>query len=156
MLFIHSGHITWKAKRKSTKSTVNDELQDKKENRVDDALVAFITVEGDDDSSVAEKAFNEIDKVAKQVKSDRVVLFPFAHLFPDKVCSSEQAMDVLNQLEAKLVNYETTRVPFGWYKEFEIQSKGHPLAVLSRKISPDNKGFKIKTLKMLGRAGKKF
>lgn len=155
MLCIHSGHITWKAKRKSKKAATRDELEDKEECRVEDALVTFITVEGDDDSGVVEKAVHEIDKIAKQIKTQRIVLFPFAHLFPEKVCNAEQAIEIFNQLESKLAGYETSRVPFGWYKEFEIQSKGHPLAVLSRKISPDYKDFEIRTLSILNKSDKK-
>ncbi|MFB6216222.1 MAG: threonyl-tRNA synthetase editing domain-containing protein, partial [Candidatus Aenigmatarchaeota archaeon] len=31
--------------------------------------------------------------------------------------------------------YEVHTAPFGWYKEFEIHVKGHPLAELSRQIT---------------------
>jgi threonyl-tRNA synthetase len=31
---------------------------------------------------------------------------------------------------------ETKRAAFGWYKEFEIKSKGHPMADFSMTICP--------------------
>jgi threonyl-tRNA synthetase len=135
MLFVHSGHISWKAKRKSKKSDISDILLSKDTERVDDALVIFVTVEGDDNEMVVYNATNEINKVAEQIKTSKIVLFPFAHLFPQKVCDSKKAIKVLNDLETSLSHFETKHVPFGWYKEFELSSKGHPLSILSKTIT---------------------
>ncbi len=53
----------------------------------------------------------------------------------------EQAMfyrSILRGLEIGLESegIEVKRAPFGWYKEFEMKSKGHPLADLSMTICP--------------------
>ena len=36
-------------------------------------------------------------------------------------------------------SFKVTRAPFGYYKEFELKVKGHPLSELSREISVDDK-----------------
>ncbi|MGZ7109441.1 MAG: threonine--tRNA ligase, partial [Methanobacterium sp.] len=47
------------------------------------------------------------------------------------------AKEILIDMESKLKekDLKVTRIPFGWYKSFEISCKGHPLSELSRTIT---------------------
>jgi threonyl-tRNA synthetase len=106
------------------------------EERFENALVVFATVENGDDSSVAERARDEILGVAEQVKPSVIVLYPYAHLSSD-LAPPSVAMSVLEDLGAKLSTTSKIPVhkaPFGWYKSFRIECLGHPLSELSKTV----------------------
>lgn len=95
-----------------------------------------------DSVAVAGKAAAEIVAVAEQVKTKRVVLYPYVHLTsqPAKPAAARAVLgSIENILKGK--GYEVAHAPFGWYKAFTISVKGHPLAELSREIviSPEIK-----------------
>ncbi len=50
-------------------------------------------------------------------------------------------IEVIKHLESSLKeqDLEGKRAPFGWYKELEMKSKGHPLSNLSITVLPDSK-----------------
>ena len=83
-------------------------------------------------------ALKEIESHAQQVKVEKVFVYPYAHL-SDDLASPKIANDATVQLEARLQaeGYETRRAPFGWYKAFHLEAKGHPLAELSRTVTPE-------------------
>ncbi|MDY6777333.1 MAG: threonyl-tRNA synthetase editing domain-containing protein, partial [Candidatus Nanohaloarchaea archaeon] len=66
---------------------------------------------------------------------ERVVIFPWAHL-ADELADPGMARDLLDAFGQQVAGagYETVQVPFGWYKEWELESKGHPMSVLSRSV----------------------
>lgn len=110
---------------------------------MEDCLVVFSSVEKLDElnaTGVADAAKNSIVDVLGKLKENRVMLFPFAHL-TSTLSSPQVALEVLLSLEASLKNdgFTVKRAPFGWNKEFDIKSKGHPLAVLSKVICPYGK-----------------
>jgi threonyl-tRNA synthetase len=65
------------------------------------------------------------------------MIYPYTHL-SSGIASPEASLAVLKSLERELLenDLEVTRAAFGWYKEFEMKSKGHPLADLSMTICP--------------------
>ncbi len=137
LLFIHADFIEYEAKEKTR---VAEPLQTGQEStRVDEVLVAFIAVERGDEAnvpSVVEQAVNETLAIAEQVKAERIVLYPYAHLSAE-LGSPETSVALLRSLEADLSarGVAVTRAPFGWYKSFTLRCKGHPLSELSRKIT---------------------
>ncbi len=137
LLFIHSDYIEYEAKEKTR---VAEEIEAAKRNeRIDEALVAFIAVEQDDEtnvSSVVEKAAEEALSIFEKVNAERIVLYPYAHL-SSELASAEKSVEILRGLEANLRSrgVDVTRAPFGWYKSFTLRCKGHPLSELSRKIT---------------------
>ncbi len=133
LLFIHSDYIEYEAKEKAGNYAEEIKEKEKKE-RMEEALVAFIAVEKDDEKIVS-KAINEIDDVAGKVNAKKIMLYPYAHL-SSNLASPSIAKEVLNQLESKMKNeFIIKRAPFGWYKSFKISCKGHPLSELSRSVS---------------------
>ena len=140
ILLTHCDYIEYEAKKKAIDAA--EPLQEDKE-RVEDCLVAFCSAEEGDDDSVVKKTAEEIAKVAEQVHTKTVVVYPFVHL-TSTPAKPAAALDIVKRVEGALKkDYETHRAPFGWYKSFSLKSKGHPLAELSREIKP-GKAVEIK------------
>ena len=135
LLLIHSDFIEFEAKRPTKMA---EEIDDQaKKGRLEEALCAFIAVEkfdeDDPDAVVAESA-RQIADVASQVKADRIMIYPYAHLSA-QLSTPATAVKILKGLAESLsADYEVMRAPFGWYKAFTISCKGHPLSELSRSI----------------------
>jgi len=144
VLFIHADYIEFEAKSKAMKAA--EEIERKRE-RYEECLVAFISVE-EGDSSLLHKAVDEIEDVAKKVNAERIVLYPYAHL-SSKLAGPSEAMDVLRNLEEEMEKrgYDVHRAPFGWYKSFVISCKGHPLSELSKEIKSEEKEEESEALK---------
>jgi len=137
LLFIHADYIEYEAK---TKTRVAEDIAAERRNeRIEEPLVAFIAVERGDEqnpSYVVEKAAEEALSISEQVNAERIVLYPYAHL-SSELASPETSVEILRELEEDLLarDVEVTRAPFGWYKSFTLRCKGHPLSELSRKIT---------------------
>lgn len=137
LLLLHSSHLEFEPHKKAVDSAEKCEEGKK---RVEECLVVFNALEkgdGEDLDYVVERAREEIRDVADQVNSERIVIYPWVHL-TSTPGNLDDAMKSQKLLEERLEkDYEVTRAPFGWYKEFEIHVKGHPLSELSREIRPD-------------------
>ncbi|MDF0594086.1 threonine--tRNA ligase [Methanotrichaceae archaeon M04Ac] len=135
LLLIHSDYIEFEAKRRTP--VAEDVGEAEKAGRMEEALCAFIAVEKideDDVSAVVAAGAKEIASVAEQVKTKRIMLYPYAHL-SSSLSSPAAAVEVLRGLqEALQEEYEVAKAPFGWYKAFRLSCKGHPLSELSRSI----------------------
>ncbi len=139
ILLIHSDHLKYQTKSKTR--IAEDISEDKKKGEFEDALVVFTAVEKEDENNqdnVVENAIKEIMDVSSNVKAENVVIYPYAHL-SSSLSSPDAAKNILTTLESKLAErgVNVSRVPFGWYKSFEVSCKGHPLSELSRSISSD-------------------
>ncbi|MCZ7356654.1 MAG: threonine--tRNA ligase [Candidatus Methanoperedens sp.] len=136
ILLIHSDYIEYETKRSTpVAEKIGDEL---KKGRMEEALTVFLAVEKNDEENieyVARQTADEIKKVTEQVKTNRVMLYPYAHL-SSSLASPKTAVEALRKLEELLkeAQFEVKRAPFGWYKSFTIKCKGHPLSELSRTI----------------------
>ncbi|WP_456481285.1 threonine--tRNA ligase [Methanopyrus sp.] len=138
LLFIHADEMSFEARQKTK---IAEEEPPVKEAEVKDCLVVFAAVQEADEENpeaAAEAAVEEIEDVAGELKVDRVVLYPYAHL-ADDLASPDVAVEVLKTMEGILKErgYEVVRAPFGWYKAFRLACKGHPLSELSRTVTPE-------------------
>jgi threonyl-tRNA synthetase len=145
LLLVHSDFIEYRATKKALKSA--PELSDaEKAGRMEECLCAFVAVEKADETnlpSAVQKAAAEVVKVAEQVKTQKVMLYPYAHLSND-LASPAVAIQALPLLaEALPKAFEVQRSPFGWYKAFTLSCKGHPLSELSKHVLPDGAGGTI-------------
>ncbi len=135
LLLIHSDYIEFEAKRPTPVAEKVEEAE--KSGRLEEALCAFIAVEKmdeDDIPAVVAEGAEEIAKVAEQVKTGRIMLYPYAHL-SSQLSSPATAVEILKGMDEVLrERYEVARAPFGWYKAFKLSCKGHPLSELSRSI----------------------
>ena len=136
LLTLHSDFIEYKPLQKAIPKAEQAEPVEK---RIDECLVTFVSVEKEDEgnpSLVAERAVAEIEDVAGKVHANNLVVYPWVHL-TSTPSSPDAALSILKDIEAKLREkgkYEVTRAPFGYYKQFTIKCKGHPLSELSREI----------------------
>lgn len=140
LLLIHSDYIEYEAKKKTKMAEECSVPTD----RMEDALTVFCAVESIDEEDlegVILQAAGEIIKTAGQVRTDKILLYPYAHLSSD-LASPETAIKVLNDLQMGLVEdgFTVKRAPFGWYKSFKLSCKGHPLSELSKTIVPGEEG----------------
>ena len=137
ILFVHSDYIKFKPLKKALKQP--EELSEKRKGEIEvkNPLVAFTAIEKQDETNpgIVEKYVNEIMDVAKQVHAENIVIYPYAHL-SSSLSSPDFALKIFEQADKQLSpNFKVTRAPFGYYKEFELKGKGHPLSELSREIS---------------------
>jgi len=107
---------------------------------MEDCVVLFCCVEKLDEKSPAAVIGNAKKNVLarlSRLKVTKVMIYPYAHL-TSTLGSPDCALRILQGLEEALRSdtIEVKRAPFGWYKEFEIHGKGHPLADLSMTICP--------------------
>jgi threonyl-tRNA synthetase len=132
ILQLHSSFIEYEPIEKEIASA--EEIE-KKKVRLEDVVVAFVAVESDDDESVAKTAINEIKKSLSNVKCNRLLIYPYAHL-SSNLASPGTALSVIKSMESLAKDgIEVHRAPFGWTKAFNISVKGHPLAEHSSSIS---------------------
>ncbi|MDR2623811.1 MAG: threonine--tRNA ligase [Methanobrevibacter sp.] len=136
VLFIHSDYLKYQTKNKTK---IAEKIEETKKNGYfQESLVVFSAVEREDEKNiegVVDNAFNEIKNTYEKVKPNNIVLYPYAHL-SSSLSSSKVAIEVLKKIEDKFreENYDIYRVPFGWYKSFELSCKGHPLSELSKTL----------------------
>jgi threonyl-tRNA synthetase len=133
-LYIHADYMEFEVKKPTPVAEKIDEAHQK--GRLDEVLVAFITVEKKDEGKVpqvVEEASADLVDVMTKVKAERVMLYPYAHLSPE-LSDPATGVEMMKALEARLkeMDVEVVRAPFGWYKAFRLSCKGHPLSELSR------------------------
>jgi threonyl-tRNA synthetase len=126
------------------KEIAQAEEAEKKKYRLEDILVLFTCVEEGDNEEVGRKAIEEVKDFLQKIKSNRILIYPFAHL-SSNIARPNDALKVIREMEnfAKKSGIETFRAPFGWNKALQIKVKGHPLAEQSRSISPLKKEEKV-------------
>lgn len=138
-LMIHSDYLRYKTR---SKTKIAEDIEDEKRaSGVDNALVSFIAVEKEDEEDpelIITKTVREILSVQNKVNADNIVVYPYAHL-SSSLSNPDVAQQILKGIEAELTdnNEAVLRVPFGWYKSFELSCKGHPLSELSRTITTE-------------------
>lgn len=140
ILTIHSDFFEFEPKKKAI--ALAEETKGKQ--RIGECLVVFTAVEKKDEKDIIGSAKNlasESSKVAKEVKANLIVLYPYVHLTSEPA-SSQSALSILKNAEEILKkDFSVVRAPFGWYKAFQIKCKGHPLSELSREFGPVEKEF---------------
>jgi threonyl-tRNA synthetase len=146
LLLIHADKFEYESKEKAVKEpeSIPDHA---KKGTLQDGLVVFTTVEKGDEQSPENTATNaaaSIEEVLGWLKTNRVMIYPYAHLSTD-LAGREPAIATLKILESKLAEkgYEVSRAPFGWYKSFTISAKGHPLSELSRTVTSGQQTRKV-------------
>lgn len=136
ILGIHTDRIWYKV----TKKTKIAEPEPIKEDSMENAVLLFMCVEKSDEISpevIVNSSVESIKIRLLRLGAKKVMLFPYAHLASELGCPGI-SLWILKTIQARLTDdgIETKRAAFGWYKEFEIKSKGHPMADFSMNICP--------------------
>ncbi|UCE17035.1 MAG: threonine--tRNA ligase [Candidatus Bathyarchaeota archaeon] len=134
ILQLHSNFIEYQPIKKEIATA---EKCEKKKQQLEELVVLFTCVEKGDDEAVARKAVEEVKSSLQQLKVNKVLIYPYAHL-SSNLAKPVAALKVLKAMEkhAKEAGIETYRTPFGWCKQFSISIKGHPLAEQSKVVLP--------------------
>ena len=142
ILLLHTDYIKFKPLKKALKGIGELSEKEKEGKKVEEALVVLTAVEKRDTDSkkIVEELVKNIKDVAKQVKAEKIVLYPYAHL-SSSLANPESATKILSEAEKELKkDFDVVKAPFGYYKEFELKVKGHPLSELSRELSAEGTG----------------
>jgi len=146
LITLHCDYIRFKPIKKAINAPEELSEERKKEIQVKDPLVVLTAVEKGDNDSIIKKYIDAINKTSKEVKANRIVLYPYAHL-SSNLADPTTALEYLTEAEKalKAEGFEVTRAPFGYYKEFELKCKGHPLSELSKEFRVEDKDAKNET-----------
>ncbi|MEM2587229.1 MAG: threonine--tRNA ligase, partial [Candidatus Bathyarchaeia archaeon] len=134
ILQLHSNFIEYRPIEKEIPSA---EETEGRSYRLEDLIVLFTCVEKGDNIEVARRAIEEVKGFLENIKVNRILIYPYAHLSSNLAPPSE-ALRILEEMRvyASSLGIEAYRAPFGWCKEFSISVKGHPLAEQFKSISP--------------------
>src|SRR3989344_941979 len=130
ILQMHADWIEYEPVRKEISQA---EEVEKKKYRLEEVLVLFISVEDHDSEKIAGEAIGEVKEFLKNVKVNRILIYPFAHLSRN-LAKPADALKIIKEMEAqaKKLKIEVHRAPFGWNKALAIKVKAHPLAEQSK------------------------
>jgi len=141
ILSLHCDYIKFKPVKKAIKEPEELTKEQEKEKEIKEVLVIFTAVEKQDESNgkIVQDYVRNIRELADMVKCKTIVLYPYAHLssqlsLPAFAQKTMQEAEKILKEDKKL---KIERAPFGYYKEFELRCKGHPLAELSRGIKAE-------------------
>lgn len=171
ILSLHCDYIKFKPVKAAIKG-IDLPKEENVEVEVKEPLVIMTAVEKSDEENkeiLSEYVKNILDLKEKIGKVERIVLYPYAHLsssLSSPAFAQQLLIDAEKELKAKKI--EVYRAPFGYYKQFELKCKGHPLSELSRSIGVQNESVEVKNsekmdsqevpeeerLKLVKRAGK--
>lgn len=137
ILSLHCDYIKFKPLKKALREPEELSERRQQEIKVEQPLVLMIAVEKKDEKNpnLIQELTKQAKELAEQVKAEKLVLYPYAHLSPS-LSKPDFALKTLEEAEKKLKKdfKVIERAPFGFYKEFELKVKGHPLSELSRDI----------------------
>ncbi len=148
ILTLHCDYIKFKPLKKAIKNA--EELKENGEREIKEPLVVLTAVEKGDNDQTVKEMVEAVIKTAKEVKTKKIVLYPYAHL-SSKLADHVTAREYLVEAESTLREdgFEVTRAPFGYYKTFELKCKGHPLSELSKEFKAEEKEEKYDTKQLL-------
>lgn len=138
ILQLHCDNIEYTPTKKEIK-TAEDIVPETK--RLEEVVVAFVAIENGDDSSVAQNAASQIRNSMQKIGSNRLLLYPYAHL-SSNLAAPSTALSLLKEMESSFSDIEVSHSPFGWTKSYKIQVKGHPLAESSKVVTKDSEAEK--------------
>lgn len=138
IITLHCDYIRFKALKKALKNVEELDESEKKSKEIKECLVVLSAVERNDEGfeeEISKKLVENIKGIAEQVKCKKIVLYPYVHLtsHPSAPLSATKVLYLASEF-LKKEKFDVYRAPFGYYKEFELKCKGHPLSELSRKI----------------------
>ncbi len=100
-LNLHCDYIRFKALKKALKSVDEIAPNQNLEGDSKECLVTLIAVEKGDSKESVKKLVEDIKKIASQVKTKNIVLYPYAHLSKN-LGSPETAVKILNEAKKSL------------------------------------------------------
>lgn len=108
------------------KDIVHEEVKGKEKQECLNCVVAFITVEkGDKEKIVVSGITKEIEKMCREVKRDKAVIVPFAHL-SNNLAEPKIGLKIIKEIECALSkNMKVIATHFGSNKSLLLEIYGH-------------------------------
>ncbi|MBI2445443.1 threonine--tRNA ligase [Candidatus Micrarchaeota archaeon] len=133
ILELHCDYVKVKPKQKALKTVADLSDEEKAGLHMENVLVVFSSFEPGDDDDVLQQAVDAVKKNFGEVKASTVLVYPYAHL-SSTLAKPAAAINLLDSFLEKVRAFCPTaqKSVFGYYKEFELKCKGHPLAELSK------------------------
>jgi len=138
ILLLHCEHFEYTIREEAVKNP--EPLENNGHGEFQNVLVAFCTVEKEDESDheqVVRGVSESVAEVARSVHTNNILVYPYAHL-SSSLASRDPAIKILRGVSENLRadGFSVHRSPFGYYKSFQLHCLGHPLSELSRTIRP--------------------
>ncbi len=141
LLLVHSHGFDWKVTDKAINEPESSKTAKMEYSTTDSTLIVFISVETSDIpdiSNVITNTCTEIVSALKDIGERNLILYPWVHLAKTKPAKPDAALSTLKEIESTLRSNNTDlnilRAPFGYYKSFNLNCKGHALAERSKEI----------------------
>ena len=96
LLQLHADFIEYTPISKELKDAEDEIKLETK--RLDNLVVAFVCIEKYDDRQIIDKALNEIKNYLENIKVNRLLIYPYAHLSSD-LASPKNAFEFIIELE---------------------------------------------------------
>ncbi|MGI0090246.1 MAG: threonine--tRNA ligase [Nitrososphaerales archaeon] len=145
ILQLHCDEVEYRPVKKEIQSA--EEASTGESKQISESVLMLISVEENDDYSVAEQCIEAMKNAESQLKCSSFIIYPYAHL-SSNLAKPLLAREILMKIEqgGKDLGFTIHHVPFGWNKAFSMKVKGHPLAEQSKTFarSLDKEGQKEK------------
>ena len=140
ILLLHCDSFEYDVRQEAIKDP--EPLGENRSGRFSNVLVAFCTVEKEDEANpgdVQTRACQSIADAANSVKAAQVLVYPYAHL-SSSLAEPRFANSLLQACKENLkeMGFSSHISPLGYYKSFRLSCLGHPLSELSRTIRPES------------------
>jgi len=103
---------------------IPEEVKGKEEQECEDCVVAFITIEQEDNEEKAKGMAKEIEKMCNEVKRDKAVIVPFAHL-SNNLGEPNVSLKLFKLIEREIKGVEVIATHFGSNKSLHLDIYGH-------------------------------
>ncbi len=142
ILMIHASEFSFRVtEATSVAAAAGDVSEEEKQGESGDSLVCFLSIEKADEDApgkVVAEARAKILAHYGRVKATTLWLYPYAHLSSD-LASPRMAQKVLRMMIDAFTGLDDVpdlkTAPFGYYKAFDIQAKGHPLSEMALTVT---------------------
>ena len=135
IIHIHCYEFNYQVKKETP---VAEQPPIPREEKLKDVIACFICFEKQDEQRIDEIIQRYVENImidSQRLGCKRVLLYPYAHL-SKSLGSPRLAKEFLNRLKDRLSEFqlEVHKSPFGWYKAFNLNCIGHPLAEAYREF----------------------
>ncbi|MHA1215404.1 MAG: threonine--tRNA ligase [Candidatus Hodarchaeales archaeon] len=142
LLLIHSQGFAWKVNEKALKEAEALKGVSGEYSTNDSVLIVFVAIELTDiadPKNIINQATHEIGQALSDIGEKNVIIYPWVHLVKNQPADPKNALKILKMLAKNTSTSQqditVIRAPFGYYKSFTLNCKGHALAERSKDIT---------------------
>ena len=133
LLLLHTNSINVIARKPAMK--LADDIEKDSSISMENCMTVFLASEKSDERNkeqTAKRLVDECRKYSVQINVNKIMFYPYVHLTSNP-SNPNCALEIIKLAKTELAKeFEIKSASFGWYKEFKMLVKGHPLAELSK------------------------